>query len=84
MFMDPLAMQVMTLPFVYPIVTALGFDGVWFGVIMVKLVEIAVLTAAGRDEPLRGRRRLRRKVKLREIYRGIRPSSSSRRSCWRC
>ena len=44
MFMDPLAMQVMTLPFVYPMVTSLGYDGIWFGVIMVKLVELAVLT----------------------------------------
>lgn len=73
MFMDPMAMQVMTLPFVYPIVTSLGFDGIWFGVIMVKLVELAVLTppvgmnlfaVIGASE---GR------VKLPEIYRGIIP-----------
>jgi tripartite ATP-independent transporter DctM subunit len=73
MFMDPLAMQVMTLPFVYPMVTALGYDGVWFGVIMVKLVELAVLSppvgmnlfaVIGASEG---------KVKLGEIYRGILP-----------
>lgn len=73
MFMDPLAMQVMTLPFVYPMVTALGYDGVWFGVIMVKLVELAVLSppvgmnlfaVIGASEG---------KVKLPEIYRGILP-----------
>ena len=73
MFMDPLAMQVMTLPFVYPMVTGLGYDGVWFGVIMVKLVELAVLTppvgmnlfaVIGASEG---------KVKLPEIYRGILP-----------
>lgn len=73
MFMDPLAMQVMTLPFVYPMVTALGYDGVWFGVIMVKLVELAVLSppvgmnlfaVIGASEG---------KVKLPEIYRGIMP-----------
>lgn len=73
MFMDPLAMQVMTLPFVYPIVTSLGFDGIWFGVIMVKLVELAVLSppvgmnlfaVIGASE---GR------VRLPEIYRGILP-----------
>jgi tripartite ATP-independent transporter DctM subunit len=73
MFMDPLAMQVMTLPFVYPMLTALGYDGVWFGVIMVKLVELAVLTppvgmnlfaVIGASEG---------KVKLPEIYRGIAP-----------
>lgn len=73
MFMDPMAMQVMTLPFIYPIVTSMGFDGVWFGVIMVKLVELAVLSppvgmnlfaVVGASE---GR------VKLPEIYRGILP-----------
>lgn len=73
MFMDPLAMQVMTLPFIYPIVTAMGFDGIWFGVIMVKLVELAVLSppvgmnlfaVIGASE---GR------VRLPEIYRGILP-----------
>ncbi|MFN3547302.1 MAG: TRAP transporter large permease [Mesorhizobium sp.] len=73
MFMDPLAMQVMTLPFVYPMVTALGYDGVWFGVIMVKLVELAVLSppvgmnlfaVIGASE---GR------VSLSDIYRGILP-----------
>ncbi|MDN2582560.1 TRAP transporter large permease [Aquibium sp. ELW1220] len=73
MFMDPLAMQVMTLPFVYPMVTALGYDGVWFGVIMVKLVELAVLSppvgmnlfaVIGASEG---------KVKLPDIYRGILP-----------
>jgi tripartite ATP-independent transporter DctM subunit len=73
MFMDPLAMQVMTLPFVYPMVTALGYDGVWFGVIMVKLVELAVLSppvgmnlfaVIGASEG---------KVRLPEIYRGILP-----------
>ncbi len=73
MFMDPLAMQVMTLPFVYPMVTSLGYDGVWFGVIMVKLVELAVLSppvgmnlfaVIGASEG---------KVRLPEIYRGIAP-----------
>ena len=73
MFMDPLAMQVMTLPFVYPMVTSLGYDGIWFGVIMVKLVELAVLTppvgmnlfaVIGASEG---------KVSLSDIYRGILP-----------
>lgn len=73
MFMDPLAMQVMTLPFVYPMVKALGYDGVWFGVIMVKLVELAVLTppvgmnlfaVIGASEG---------KISLHQIYRGILP-----------
>ena len=43
-FMDPISMVVVTVPFIFPIVTGLGFDPIWFGVIMVKLVEIGVLT----------------------------------------
>lgn len=37
-------MMVLTLPFVYPVITTLGFDGVWFGVVLVILVETALLT----------------------------------------
>lgn len=43
-FMDTVSMTVVTVPFVYPIVTSLGFDPVWFGVILIKLVEMSVLT----------------------------------------
>jgi len=32
------------MPFVYPVVTALGYDGIWFGVIFVKLAELGMLT----------------------------------------
>jgi C4-dicarboxylate transporter, DctM subunit len=73
MFVDPLSMQVMTLPFAYPIIVAMGFDGIWFGVLVVKLVEIAVLTppvgmnlfaVVGASE---GR------VSLADTYRGILP-----------
>jgi tripartite ATP-independent transporter DctM subunit len=72
-FMDALAMQVMTIPFVYPLVLAHGFDGVWFGVIMVKLVELAVLSppvgmnlfaVIGASEG---------KVNLHDLHRGIGP-----------
>jgi C4-dicarboxylate transporter, DctM subunit len=41
---DPTSMMVLTLPLVYPIITKLGYDGIWFGVILVKLVEFAMLT----------------------------------------
>ena len=36
---------VLIVPFVHPIVTGtLGFDGIWFGIIFTKLIEIAVIT----------------------------------------
>ncbi len=43
-FMDTISMVVVTVPFVFPIVTGLGFDPIWFGVIVIKLIEIGVLT----------------------------------------
>ncbi len=44
MFIDSISMILMTLPVVYPLVIALGFDGVWFGIILVVLVEIGLIT----------------------------------------
>jgi len=43
-FLDPPSMMVITLPLLYPIVISLGFDGTWFGILMVKATEIAVIT----------------------------------------
>jgi TRAP-type C4-dicarboxylate transport system permease large subunit len=43
-FIDTVSMMVMTIPFVYPLIKTAGFDPVWFGVIMIKLVEIACIT----------------------------------------
>jgi C4-dicarboxylate transporter, DctM subunit len=44
MFLDGLGMMLLTLPFVFPIVQALGFDPIWFGVIMTIMIEIGLLT----------------------------------------
>jgi len=37
-------MMLITLPFVFPLVTALGYDPVWLGIALVILIEIAILT----------------------------------------
>ena len=44
MFMDAIGMLLLTLPVVYPAVVALGFDPIWFGIIVVKMVEICLIT----------------------------------------
>lgn len=44
MFMEGIAIMVLTLPIVYPLITQLGFDGLWFGIIMVMVLNIGVLT----------------------------------------
>jgi C4-dicarboxylate transporter DctM subunit len=44
MFMESLSMMVATVPIVTPVIAALGFDKVWFGVLMMLLVETALVT----------------------------------------
>jgi tripartite ATP-independent transporter DctM subunit len=43
-FMDSLSMILLTIGAVYPLVRALGFDPIWFGVILVTLGEIGLIT----------------------------------------
>jgi tripartite ATP-independent transporter DctM subunit len=43
MFMEGFAMMVLTLPVVFPIITALGYDPIWFGVIMVIVLEMGLI-----------------------------------------
>ena len=43
-FMDSLAMVTLTVPILYPTVVNLGFDPIWFGVIIVLVVEMGVIT----------------------------------------
>lgn len=43
-FMDPLPMMIVTVPVLTPLVTAAGFDPVWFGIIIVLLCETALIT----------------------------------------
>lgn len=44
MFIDALGIMILTLPIVFPLVVSLGYDPVWFGVIVVKLCAIGLLT----------------------------------------
>ena len=43
MFMEGFAMMVLTLPVVFPIITALGYDPIWFGVVMVIVLEMGLI-----------------------------------------
>jgi tripartite ATP-independent transporter DctM subunit len=43
MFMDELALITLTVPIFYPLILSAGWDPIWFGVIMVLLVEIGVI-----------------------------------------
>ena len=41
---DPIAIMVMTLPVMFPIMTGVGYDPIWLGVISIKLAEISLIT----------------------------------------
>jgi C4-dicarboxylate transporter DctM subunit len=43
-FFDGLSMMIMTLPIVFPLMTSLGFDPVWLGVVITIMIEIGMLT----------------------------------------
>jgi TRAP-type C4-dicarboxylate transport system permease large subunit len=43
-FMEGVSMIITTLPVVFPVVLALGYDPIWFGVIVTMLMEIAMIS----------------------------------------
>jgi C4-dicarboxylate transporter, DctM subunit len=44
MFMETLSMMLTTIPVVFPIVVHMGFDPIWFGILITVLMEAALIT----------------------------------------
>lgn len=44
MFLEGFAMMVLTVPIVFPIITALGIDPIWFGIFMVIVLEMGLIS----------------------------------------
>lgn len=44
MLMDQVAILLITLPLTFPLVISLGFDPIWFGIVVTKLAEIGLIT----------------------------------------
>jgi len=42
--MDPGSMIILTIPIVYPLIQSVGFDPIWFGVVIVMVAEIGAIT----------------------------------------
>lgn len=42
--MESLSMMLLTVPIFYPLVTGLGFDPIWFGILIVCVIEISLIT----------------------------------------
>jgi len=43
-FLDIYGAVVLTVPILYPVVTALGFDPIWYGVVTVLIIEMGLVT----------------------------------------
>jgi C4-dicarboxylate transporter DctM subunit len=41
---ESLSMLLLTVPIFFPLVTSLGFDPIWFGIVVVVVVEISLIT----------------------------------------
>jgi tripartite ATP-independent transporter DctM subunit len=44
MFIDMLAFAFLTLPIIFPVIVAIGYDPIWFGVVTVHMFEVALIT----------------------------------------
>ena len=69
---DTVAAMVITLPFVFPLITSLGFDPIWFGIMNVMVIEIGMITPPIGINVfvLHG---IARTIPLKTIFRGIVP-----------
>jgi C4-dicarboxylate transporter, DctM subunit len=68
--MEELSMVLLTIPVFFPIVTGLGFDPVWFGVLIVLVVQIGLISPpVGMN--LFVLNALLKGVTLGEIFRGV-------------
>ena len=65
--MDSLAMIMLTIPIFFPVITALGYDPIWFGVIIVLVTGMGVITPPVGHQRLRRRRRGPRRAASRHL-----------------
>jgi TRAP-type C4-dicarboxylate transport system permease large subunit len=43
-FLDSLSMMLITLPIFFPLIVKLGYDPIWFGILVTSVVEIGLIT----------------------------------------
>ena len=72
MVMSSVAMVILTVPIFFPIIVDLGFHPIWFGIIVVKMTEIAMITPPVGINVfvMKG---IAREVPMYDIFRGIMP-----------
>ncbi len=72
--MEELSMILLTVPLFYPVVASLGFDGIWFGVLVVIVVQIGMISPpVGMNMFVV--KNLLRHVSIADVFRGVAPFS---------
>jgi tripartite ATP-independent transporter DctM subunit len=70
--MPAIPMLILTVPIFYPVVTSMGYDPIWFGVIMVLMFEMAVITPPMGINVL-ALQTVTKDISLSDMFRGVLP-----------
>lgn len=73
MFMDGLSMLVITIPIVFPVIVSFGFDPIWFGVVVVIVIEMGMITPPVGMNVFVVRGVAGNDVSLTTVFRGVTP-----------
>jgi len=71
MLIDSIGLLLLTLPIMLPLVAAAGIDAIWFGIIVIKLLEMGLITPPIGLNVYMINAALNNRVTLPEIFRGI-------------
>ncbi len=71
MFVDSIGLMLLTLPILLPVVRGSGFDMIWFGIIIIKLLEIGLVTPPVGLNVYVIKGALGSRISLNEVFRGI-------------
>jgi TRAP-type mannitol/chloroaromatic compound transport system permease large subunit len=73
MFIDSISIMVVTMPILYPLLKPIGIDPVWFGVLVVKLIELSTITPPVGLNLFAVLSASEGRVSTRDIYTGVAP-----------
>ena len=71
MFLDSIGLLLITLPFILPMADKVGFNLVWFGIILIKLLEMGMMTPPVGMNVYVIKAALKNEVSLNDIFRGV-------------
>lgn len=71
MFVDSIGLMLLTLPIILPVVREAGMDLIWFGIVVVKLLEIGLITPPVGLNVYVIKGALGNLVRLQDVFRGV-------------